>query len=56
MISILFIVAGIVSGIHVYTYGSWLKQQGNISGSILAYVLAAMAAILPAVHFVKSRL
>ncbi|BBB90340.1 MAG TPA: hypothetical protein PKA28_12815 [Methylomusa anaerophila] len=48
MIRIIFLVAGIVAGIHVYTYGRWLKQQGNIPGAILAFIFAALAAVLPA--------
>lgn len=50
MASVLFLVAGIAAGIHVYTYGNWLKQQGNISGAFLAFAFAVLAVILPAFH------
>ena len=48
MIELLAFLAGLVSGLHVYTYGRWLNQQGNTPGAILAYGLAAAAAGLPA--------
>jgi hypothetical protein len=44
---LLFTIVGIVSGIHIYTYGRWLKQQGNIAGFILALLVAATVVILP---------
>lgn len=47
MTNILFIIAGIVSGIHVYSYGRWLKSEGNLAGFILTFLLAAASAILP---------
>ncbi|EGO64363.1 hypothetical protein [Acetonema longum] len=49
----IFIAAGIVSGFHVYTYGRWLKQQGNTAGAIMTFVLAAAAMILPVYAAVK---
>lgn len=48
MTEILLLLAGLVSGLHVYTYGRWLRQQGNSPGAILAYALAAASAGLPA--------
>ena len=53
MISLLFVIAGLAAGIHVYTYGRWLKNQGNIPGFILAFLLAAAAAGLPVVHVLQ---
>ncbi|MBP2653231.1 MAG: hypothetical protein H6Q73_800 [Firmicutes bacterium] len=49
---LLFTIIGIVSGIHLYTYGRWLKQQGNIAGFILAILVAAAAVILPGFRFI----
>jgi hypothetical protein len=40
---VLFFVAGILAGIHVFTYGRWLKREGNAAGAWLAYLLAAGA-------------
>jgi hypothetical protein len=53
MADILLIVAGILSSVHVYTYGRWLKQHGNISGAILAFAVAATTAILPIFHYYR---
>lgn len=47
MASVLFAVAGIVSGIHVFSYGLWLRSCGNTAGSVLAFLLAALAMLLP---------
>lgn len=48
MTKVLLLLAGLISGLHVYTYGRWLKQQGNTPGAILAYLLAAASTGLPA--------
>lgn len=53
MVRIIFLVTGIVAGIHVYTYGCWLKQQGKISGFILTIIFAAATIALPAWHLFK---
>lgn len=53
MIKIVFAIAGLVSSIHVYSYGRWLKQQGNIAGSLLAFLFAVAAVILPVYRMMK---
>lgn len=52
MSHLIFIAAGIVAGFHAYTFGRWLKQEGNIPGGLLAFFLAAFAAALPVVHMI----
>jgi hypothetical protein len=44
----LFIIAGAAAAIHAFTYGRWLRRQGNVAGSIFCFVVAAAAAVLPA--------
>lgn len=51
MAHMLFIVAGAAAGFHAYTYGRWLKQQGNMSGALCVFFLGAAAAGLPVAHF-----
>ncbi len=53
MSSIIFLAGGIISGIHVYTYGCWLRKQGQIAGFILTVIVAAAAVALPAWHMYK---
>lgn len=48
----LFIVAGIAAGIHGYTYGRWLRQQGNVAGAIFCFAVAAAAVVLPIAYMV----
>ncbi|MBP2645063.1 MAG: hypothetical protein H6Q75_503 [Firmicutes bacterium] len=48
---VIFAVAGIVSGFHVYTYGRWLKQQGNIPAAYFSFLLATATAVLPIYHY-----
>ncbi len=48
MTDALLCLAGLISALHVYTYGRWLRQRGNWPGAILAYALAAASAGLPA--------
>jgi len=50
MSHLIFIAVGIAAGFHAYSFGRWLKQEGNIPGSLLAFFLAASAAALPVVH------
>lgn len=52
MIHLVFLAAGVLSGIHLFTYGRWLQKRGNLPGAILAYVFTAAAAALPAWHIV----
>jgi len=49
----LFVAAGIAAGIHAYTYGRWLKSQGNIPGAVLAFLFAAAAVFLPVFHLAQ---
>jgi len=51
MAHILFITAGVAAGFHAYTYGRWLKQQGNLPGALCAFFFGAAAAGLPIAHF-----
>jgi hypothetical protein len=50
---VIFILAGLVSAIHVYSYGRWLKQQGNTPGALVAYLFAAVAVALPIHHVLR---
>jgi hypothetical protein len=52
IINFMYVIAGIVSGFHAYTYGRWLKNEGNIPGSLLAYFLGVSAAALPIVRII----
>lgn len=47
MIYIAFLVVGFFASIHVFSFGLWLKKQGNLSGFILSLLLAIMATGLP---------
>jgi hypothetical protein len=53
MVHSLFTIAGILSAIHLYSYGQWLKTQGNRSACILAFLTAATAIGLPIFKFFK---
>lgn len=50
MIHLVFLAAGVLSGINLYTYGRWLQKRGNLPGAILAFVFTAAAAALPVWH------
>jgi hypothetical protein len=50
MVHVLFIITGIAAGFHAYTYGRWLKQQGNLPGALCAFFFAAAAVVLPVAH------
>lgn len=52
MLHLVYVVAGAAAGIHAYTYGRWLKQQGNIPGAIFSFSVAAAAATMPVLHLI----
>ena len=47
MIYLLFVIFGLAAALNVYTYGVWLKKQGNAPGFLLTLFLATATFALP---------
>jgi hypothetical protein len=47
MIYIAFLIVGFCASIHVFSFGLWLKRQGNLSGFLLTLLMALVATGLP---------
>lgn len=47
MIYITFLLAGFIASIHIFSYGLWLKREGNLPGFVLTLLTAALATGLP---------
>ena len=52
MIYLLFAIFGLAAAVNLFTYGVWLKKQGNAPGYLLALFLAAATIALPVYHFI----
>ena len=42
-----YLFAAILAGVHAYTYGRWLKREGNKLGAFAVFLLTAAAVALP---------
>lgn len=43
----MYLIVAILAGVHAYTYGRWLKGQGNKLGAFAVYLLTAATVALP---------
>jgi len=46
----LFLSLALFAAIRAYSYGSWLKQSGNLAGAIGAWFFAALTVALPLIR------
>lgn len=42
-----YLVAAIAGSIHVFTYGLWVRRQGNKAGAVFLFCLALVCVALP---------
>ncbi len=51
---IFLIVVAVPAAVHAFMFGRWLMRNGNRSGGLVIYLIAAMSLVLPIYRYVSS--
>lgn len=49
-----YLIAALVAGVHAYTYGQWLKTQGNRAGAVAVFLLVVLSVALPVYRIITA--
>jgi hypothetical protein len=50
-----FVILGLLAGIHAFNYGRWLMRNNNRFGGYVVYVIVIMCVVMPIYHAINAK-